>query len=53
MLAGYKTYIVGAIMILAGLGEIFLDIPGMEADGMTLLMEGLAFVGLRLGIAKT
>ncbi|RYE11178.1 MAG: hypothetical protein EOP22_01490 [Hyphomicrobiales bacterium] len=52
MLAGYKTYIVAAIMLLTGLaGLIGIDIPNFEGHApASLVMEALAFIFLRRGL---
>jgi lysozyme family protein len=52
-LSGYKTYIIGALMILTGLAQL-LGIAIPSFDGHTagqLLMEGAAIVFLRKGIS--
>lgn len=52
ILSGYKTYILGVIMLLAGIGQLLgLDLPGF--DGQTagnLIMEGFGLIFLRKGI---
>jgi hypothetical protein len=51
-LAGYKTYIIGVIMLLAGLCQV-LGVPLPALDGHfagQLLLEGAAIVFLRKGI---
>lgn len=51
-LAGYRTYIIAALMLLTGLaGVLGLDIPSFtgEAPG-NLIMEALAFFFLRQGL---
>lgn len=53
ILSGYRTYIVGGLMILTGLAQL-LGIPIPSFDGHTagqLLMEGAAIVFLRKGIS--
>lgn len=42
LLAGYKTYIVGALMIVLGL---------LQGDNQ-MILEGLGFITLRIGIKK-
>ena len=51
-LSGYKTYIVAAAMILAGLSQLVgVDLPSFEGQAAgKLLMEGLAIVFLRKGM---
>ena len=54
-LAGYKTYIVGAAMLVAGVAQLVgVAIPafGGESAG-DLLMQGLAVIFLRQGITNT
>lgn len=52
MLTGYKTYIMGILMLVAGIAQFAgLDVPGF--DGQTaghLIFEGLAVVFLRKGL---
>lgn len=52
VLSGYKTYIIGALMLLAGIAQgLGLDVPGF--DGQTtgqLIMEGFAIIFLRKGL---
>lgn len=53
-LAGKKTYITGAFMILIGVAQasIGLAIPGFDpANAGQLLFEGIGLLTLRLGIA--
>ena len=52
LLSGYKTYIVAAAMLLAGLaGLIGVDIPSFEGHApAALVMEALAFIFLRRGL---
>jgi hypothetical protein len=51
-LDGYKTYIVAAAMILAGLSQLIgVDLPSFEGQAAGhLLMEGLAIIFLRKGM---
>lgn len=51
-LAGYKTYIVAAVMLLTGAaGLIGLDIPAFDGHApASLVMEALAFIFLRRGL---
>ncbi len=51
--SGYKTYIVGALMLVTAIAQIAgVDLPGLEGQSaMQLLMEGLAVVFLRKGIS--
>lgn len=50
--AGYKTYIVAAMMLLAGLaGLVGVDIPAFDGHApASLVMEALAFIFLRRGL---
>jgi lysozyme family protein len=52
ILAGYKTYIVGAAMLIAGLAELLgVSIPSFAGQAAgDLLMQGLAVIFLRQGI---
>jgi lysozyme family protein len=52
ILAGYKTYIVAALMLLIGLaGLVGIDIPAFDGQApATLVMEALAFIFLRKGL---
>ena len=52
ILSGYKTYIVGALMLVTAIAQLAgVDIPGFEGQSaMQLLMEGLAIVFLRKGL---
>ena len=52
MLAGYKTYIVAAMMLLAGIaGLLGVDIPALDGSAPgTLVMQALAFIFLRQGL---
>lgn len=52
VLAGYKTYIVAAIMLLTGLaGLLGLDLPILDGQApASLVMEALAFIFLRKGL---
>jgi lysozyme family protein len=54
LLTGYKTYIVGAAMLIAGLAQL-LGVPLPAFDGASagdLLMQGLAIIFLRHGITN-
>ncbi len=50
--SGYKTYIVGILMLVTAIAEMAgVDLPGFDGQSaMQLLMEGLAIVFLRKGI---
>lgn len=50
--AGYKTYLVGVLMLIVGLAGFFgLEIPALgEYSGAQLVMEALAVIFLRKGI---
>ncbi len=52
MLSGYKTYIVAALMLLAGLAQMLgLDVPAMEGSSSgSLMLEALAILFLRRGL---
>jgi len=52
LLQGYKTYIVGALMLVIGaLNLAGIDVPGFSgAAGMELIAEGFAIIFLRKGI---
>jgi len=52
ILAGYKTYIVAAAMVLAGLAQVLgVDIPSLEGHSAgQLILEAIAIVFLRKGI---
>lgn len=52
ILSGYKTYIAGVLMLLAGVGQVFgVDVPGFDTQSAgQLIVEGLAIVFLRKGI---
>lgn len=52
ILAGYKTYIVAAIMLLIGLaGLLGIDVPSFDGHApASLVMEALAFIFLRKGL---
>jgi len=56
MLAGYKTYIVAALLALVGIveGVLGLDIPGVQVDDnwFTILLGALGLGALRAGVAK-
>ncbi len=51
-LAGYKTYIVAAAMLIAGLAQLAgVDLPGFaDQSAMQLIMESLAVIFLRRGV---
>lgn len=52
LLNGFKTYIVAAAMVLAGLAQLVgVDLPSFDGQAAgQLLMEGFAIVFLRQGI---
>ncbi len=52
ILSGYKTYIMGAFMVLAAIGQLAgLDLPGFDGQSATqLLLEAFAIIFLRKGI---
>lgn len=52
ILAGYKTYIVAAGMLIAGLSQLLgVELPGFaDQSAMQLIMEALAVIFLRRGI---
>jgi len=52
ILSGYKTYIMGAFMLLAAIAQLVgVDLPGLDGQSATqLFMEALAFIFLRRGI---
>ncbi len=52
ILSGYKTYIAGVLMLLAGVGQVFgVDVPGFDTQSAgQLIVEGLAIVFLRKGV---
>jgi lysozyme family protein len=54
-LAGYKTYIVGAAMLVAGIAQLIgVTIPSLSSQSSgDLLMQGLAIIFLRQGITNT
>ncbi len=51
-LAGYRTYIIAAAMIVAGLGQLIgVEIPSFDGQSAGhLLMEGLAIIFLRKAV---
>ncbi|WDR02762.1 glycosyl hydrolase 108 family protein [Devosia algicola] len=55
LLSGYKTYIVAAIMVLAGIAQILgIDLPAMDGSSAgQLIMQALAMIFLRHGIKNT
>lgn len=52
ILSGYKTYIVAALMLLAGIAQMLgLDVPAMEGSSSgSLMLEALAILFLRRGL---
>ncbi len=52
MLNGYKTYIMGALMLLAAFGQMAgVDLPGFDGQSATeLMLQAFAFIFLRKGI---
>jgi hypothetical protein len=54
-LDGYKTYVVAAAMLIAGLGQLLgVDIPSFDGQSAGhLIMEGLAIIFLRKGMKVT
>ncbi len=52
ILSGYRTYIIGGLMLLAGIGQALgIDIPGFDGHSTSqLIMEGFAIVFLRKGL---
>jgi len=52
ILEGYRTYIVGAFMLLAGIMQLLgIEVPALEgASSGQLLMEALAIIFLRKGL---
>lgn len=55
MLSGYKTYIVAAAMLVAGLSQLLgVDLPGFEdQSAMQLIMESMAVIFLRRGVGPS
>lgn len=59
LLSGYRTYIVAAIMLLAGIaGALGIDIPSLSGQSAgDLILQALAFIflrqGLKTGITKS
>ena len=52
-LTGYKTFIIGAVMMALGVLELLgIMIPGMTGDPVALIGAGLGMITARLG-AKT
>lgn len=53
-LSGYKTYIVAALMLLAGLAQVMgIELPSLDgAAAGNLVLEALAIIFLRKGIKK-
>ena len=54
ILSGYKTYIVAAAMLVAGLSQLLgVDLPGFaDQSAMQLIMESLAVIFLRRGVSS-
>ncbi len=54
-LSGYKTYIVGAAMLIAGIAQLLgVALPAFDSQSAgDLLMQGLAIIFLRQGITNT
>jgi lysozyme family protein len=54
-LTGYKTYVIGAAMLIAGLAQLLgVVIPAFDSQSAgQLLMQGLAVIFLRQGITNT
>ena len=52
ILSGYKTYIVAAMMLLAGLAQMLgVELPAMEGSSAgSLVLESLAILFLRRGL---
>ena len=52
ILSGYKTYLVAAFMLLAGLAQVLgVDLPTLDQDASGhLIMEALAILFLRKGL---
>ena len=52
MLNGYKTYIVAALMLLAGIAQVLgIDVPAMDGNASgQMIMEALAVIFLRKGL---
>lgn len=50
--SGYKTYIVGVFMLLAGIGQLMgVDMPGFDGHvAGNLIVEALAIIFLRKGL---
>ena len=48
-LSGYKTYIVGGVIVLYGFALLW---QGNSEQGMSRIMEGLGLIFLRQGVAK-
>ena len=55
LLAGYKTYLVGAAMLITGIAELLgVSLPAFAGQSAgDLLMQGLAIIFLRQGITNT
>jgi lysozyme family protein len=55
ILAGYKTYLVGAVMLILGVAQLLgVSIPDFSGQSAgDLLMQGLAVIFLRQGITNT
>lgn len=52
MLSGRKTYIVGAAMILYGVAGAVTGKHDFNS-AVQFVLQGLGFIGLRLGVAKS
>ena len=52
VLSGYKTYIVAALMLLAGIAQILgIQVPALEGGSAgNLVLEALAIIFLRQGL---
>ncbi len=52
ILSGYKTYIVGILMLLTGAAQLAgIQVPGFaDQNAMQLVMEGFAVVFMRKGL---
>lgn len=50
-LSGYKTYVVGAVLVLVGVLGIFgVAVPGFEGDAGLMIANGLGMIFLRSGV---
>lgn len=54
LLSGYKTYIVGAAMLIAALAQLLgVALPALDGQSAgDLLMQGLAIIFLRHGVTN-